>query len=424
MNRLHVKYLLIGGGLASSAAAQSIRQRDTEGSVLLVGQEINRPYHRPRLSQNYLLGRQIREELFTLHDRWFREQRVDLRTSRRAAQLDTARQVVTLDNGEEVAFDKLLIATGALPRPLDVPGAGLPGNYSLRTIEDADRLRNAIEQVRREGRPHDRGRGRAVIVGQGLLAVELAATFTQLDLHVDLVFTSEHPWARFAGESTGRFLTRFLQARNIDLHPRLAVTGLEGDGRVQRVMLSDGRTLECDFVTPALGIVPHKELLRGTTLSAERAILVDEYCRTSHQAIFAAGDCAAILDPAFGKYRILDHWQSAIDTGTVAGINMAGGNQPYDQVNTFTSRVFQLSLTAWGEARLIERRIIRGNTNVEEPNFAEIGLDAGGRVMQALALDHPDENEALRELVRRHVPIDGHESQLRDPQFDLQSLLK
>src|SRR5688500_14523264 len=156
MNGLHVKYILIGGGLASSSAAEAIRALDREGSLLLVGQEVNRPYHRPALSKDYLLGKTPRRELFTLPDDWFAKNQVILRTHVRATALDTARHTVTLDDGEVVAFDRLLIATGGSPRRLKVPGGDLPNVFYLRTVEDADRIHHAVEKALREGRPHER----------------------------------------------------------------------------------------------------------------------------------------------------------------------------------------------------------------------------------------------------------------------------
>ena len=182
MNRLHVKYVLVGGGLASSAAAQAIRPLDPEGSILLIAQEVNRPYHRPPLSKDYLLGLKTRSDLYAVDDLWFASNHVELRTGRHASRLDANRSSVTLDTGEEISFDRLLIATGGSPRPLRIPGAELPNLLYLRTIEDADRLRHAMEKSLREGHPHSRGRGRACIIGAGRLGAELASTLTQAGL--------------------------------------------------------------------------------------------------------------------------------------------------------------------------------------------------------------------------------------------------
>ena len=419
MSGLHVKYLLVGGGVASSAAAAAIRQRDRDGSLLLVGQEVHRPYNRPMLSKEYLLGRTARPDLFTQSDHWFADNHIEMRTGRRAARLDAPRRTVTLDSGEEVAFDHLLIATGATAKHLNIPGAELPNIFYLRTIDDADRLHHAIEKARNEGRRHDIGRGRVAVVGASLLGVELAATLTKLGLAVDLIFAAPHPWRKYAGEGAGRFLSLYLENLGIKLHPQTIALRLEGDGRVQRVVLSDGTTLDVDFVVGAIGINPNKELLRNTSVAAEKAILVDEHCRTSDAGIFAAGDCAAVLDPLFGKYRLIDHWDSAMTTGAVAGANMAGANETYSAVNHSHSTFTGLRASIWGEPRLVERRIVRGNPNVESPDFIEIGIAADGRVAQVLAFNHPGEDELLAELVRRRLNVTDIEGKLRDPSVPL-----
>src|SRR5690348_1014860 len=165
MSNLHVKYLLVGGGVASSSAAHAIRQIDPEGAVLLIGQEVNRPYHRPPLSKQYLRRQSDRGQLSSLPIGWFPEHHVELRTGRRVVQLDTARQVAFLNDGEEITYDRLLLATGSSPVQLEVPGAALPNVFYLRTIEDADRLLNAIDKAKHEGRPNHRGgHGRVAVI--------------------------------------------------------------------------------------------------------------------------------------------------------------------------------------------------------------------------------------------------------------------
>src|SRR5262245_43257531 len=183
MNKAHVKYLLAGGGLAAGSAAEAIRAHDPRGSILLIGQEVNRPYHRPPLSKQYLRREVPRSELVVEPVGWFDRNNIELRTGRRVAHLDTARHAAILDNGEEINYDALLLAIGASPRPLTVLGADLPNVYLLRTIEDADRLHHAIDKARNEGQKNERGsRGRASVIGGGVLGVEVAASLTQLGL--------------------------------------------------------------------------------------------------------------------------------------------------------------------------------------------------------------------------------------------------
>jgi 3-phenylpropionate/trans-cinnamate dioxygenase ferredoxin reductase component len=267
------------------------------------------------------------------------------------------------------------------------------------------------------------GRGRVTVIGGGVLGVELAATMTQVGLAVDLVVSHAHPWDKFAGEHTGKFLAHYLQQRGVTVHANRRPLRLEGDGRVQRIVLDEQTSLACDFVIAAVGAVVNKDLLRGTPINAEKAILVDSRCRTNVPDIFAAGDCAAVFDPLFGKHRILDHWDHAKTSGAIAGTNMAGGDVGYEAVNYFFSDVFELALSAWGESKQVDRRLIRGTTALESPDFVEIGIAADGRVAQVLAINHAGEDELLRDLVSHRVRVEGKEEAMKDPGFGLKELL-
>ena len=423
MNGSHFKYVLLGGGVSSGAAAAAIRQRDTAGSVLLVGQEVNRPYHRRPLSREYLLGSKGRGDLFTVADHWFTDHHIELCTGRRALRLDTNRRTIIFDNGQEVGFEKLLIATGGSPIRLKIPGIELPNVYYLRTMENADRLRNAVEKAGREGRPHERGRGRAGVIGGGFLGVELAGTLAQMGLDVALVEAGTQPCWGFTGETVGRMVVGHLENRGVQVHLQTVPLRLEGDGRVQRMALSTGSTVDVDLVAVAIGLTPNKDLLRGTAIVSESAILVDDHCRTNQDDIYAAGDCAAIFDPLFGRYRRVDHWEMAVLSGAIAGRNMAGADERYEQVSYYSIEMLDLKLSVWGEARQVQRRIVRGNTTVDSPDFVEIGVDGSGKISQVVAINHSGEDEVLGELVRRRLSVNEHDGLLRDPCRKLRDLL-
>ena len=425
MSSLHVKYLLVGGGLATSSAAQAIRKLDPRGELMIAGAERIGPYHRPPLSKEYLRQprRGDRSGLFALPSNWYAENQVRLRTGLRASALDTARRTVALENGEEISFDQLLLATGMSPLHLSIPGADYPNVYYVRTADDVDRLRNAADKALREGQRYRNGRGKIAVVGAGVLGVELAASLTQLGLAVELLASKSHPWHKFAGEHTGGFLTRYLEKRGIAVHTNCRPQRFEGDGRVQRVVINDSSFVTCDFVVAAVGAVANRELLRGTPINAEKAILVDPRCRTNVEGIYAAGDCAAVFDPLFGKHRMLDHWENATVTGAIAGTNMAGGDARYDVANHFFSDVFELSMNAWGEPRQADRRLIRGSTSTDSPDFVEIGIAADGRIAQTIAMNHAGEDELLAELVKRRVRVAGNEEALKDPTTPLSHLL-
>jgi 3-phenylpropionate/trans-cinnamate dioxygenase ferredoxin reductase subunit len=423
MSHLHVKYLLAGGGVASSAAAVAIRKLDPLSTLLMVGQEANRPYNRSPLSKDFLRRSTRHGELFTLPDGWFARNDVELRTGRRVAHLDTARCAVTLDNGKEISYDKLLLATGASSTRLDVPGATLPNLFYVRTLEDVERLGHAIDQAKGEGRSHSHGRGMVTVIGGGVLGVELTATLSQMGLAVHLVVGPEHPWHRFAGDPAGRYLTRYLQNHAVEVSNACRAIGLEGDGRVQQVKLDDGRSIPCDFAVAAVGCTANRELLRNTPLPAEKAILINDHCRTSDPHIYAAGDCAAVYDPLFGKHRIIDNWHHAATTGTLAGTNMAGGNAVYNLVNTYTTQAFDLTATVFGEPRLVDRRIVRGSTAGDDASFTELGIAADGRIASVLAIGKNHDLSGLQQLVANRVEVNGNQEGLKDTDVPLSTFI-
>jgi 3-phenylpropionate/trans-cinnamate dioxygenase ferredoxin reductase subunit len=419
MSHLHVKYLLAGGGIASSAAAVAIRKLDPANTLVMIGQEINRPYHRPPLSKGYLRRQKRHEELFTLPGDWFDRNNVELRTGRRVAHLDTARCAATLDDGSEISYDNLMLATGASPTRLTLPGSTLPSVFYVRTIDDIERLGHAIDKAKAEGRPHAGGRGRVAVIGGGILGVEMTGTLAMMGLGVDLVVGREYPWFKFAGEPAGKYVARYLQAKGVEVHNGRRAVRLEGDGRVQRVILDNDLPLDCDFVVATVGTHANRDLLRGTPITAENAILVDEHCRTSDEHVYAAGDCAAVYDPLFEKHRYIDHMDNAIVTGTIAGTNMAGGDARYSVVSVYGTGAFELTATIWGEARLVDRRIVRGQTSGDDASFVEIGIAADGRIAQVLAIGQGHDTESLRKLVERRVQVNGNQEELKDPNVPL-----
>lgn len=431
MSVRHVKYLLIGGGVAGLAAAEAIRQLDDQGSILVVGQEIVRPYLRPPLSKEYLRRQMAREVLFAQGKDWFEQNRVDFHSGRRAAHLDVVRSALSLDRGEVIGYDKLLLATGMTPKLLDVPGARLPGLFYLRTLEDANHIQTAVDNARGKGLPHSPGaykgpRGVAAVIGAGLLGTELAASLTQLGLAVDLLCAHAHPLDKLIGEVTGKALLAYMVRRGVRVHGDARCQRIEGDGRVQRVTSGDGKWFHCDFAVAAVGATALRDLLRGTPIAAEKAILTDAHCRTNILNIFAAGDCAAIFDPLFGKHRILDHWDHALLSGALAGRNMAGRNEAYASVNSFSSQVFDLSIRGWGEPRLVERRLVRSMRAGDEnaPEIIEFGIAADGRICQIIALGCDADYPLLRDLVGARLSVAGREEKLKDPALPLRDLLQ
>lgn len=415
MGSIHVKYLLLGGGSAAAACAQAIREVDSGGEIMLVSAEAGRPYHRPPLARGYLRREISLEQIFFHPADWYSNHGVTLRTSTRAMALDVAKRVVTLVDGTPVLFDKLGIATGAVARTLEVPGGTMPGVMGFRTVEDVNRIHHAAE-VALKGPV-----GRAAVVGSGLIAIEVAASLAKMAdpegrwLRVALVCGKPHLLDGLAGESVGRILARRLDEIGVEVRTGDPVVAIEGDGRAQRVRTT-GAAHPCDFVVAAEGWTPSKEFLRGTNITAEKAILTNPHGETSVPGIFAAGECAAMFDPVFGKHRVLDHWDVTVSRGLVVGANMAGANSAWKGVTVHRAEVGGTRVVVMGEPRFADRRIVR---DMGTAGLAEIGVDRQGKVASVVLIGLTELEEVFGELVRSRTDVSGREEALRDPKQPL-----
>ncbi len=415
MSAFHVKYLILGGGSAAASCAESLRQIDPSGDVLLVSAQTSRPYHRPPLARGYLRKELRPVDLFTHPADWYSRARVTLRTNVRALQLDPPRKSVTLSDGQRVLFDRLLIATGATPRPLTVPGAQLPGVMSFRTFEDVDRIQHAADIALSVGH------GRVAVIGSGLIATEIAASLalrrSSRKLAVTLICPAAHVLDPLAGENASRAVERALEALGVTVRTRAPLAGLAGDGRVQRVELAGEAPLPVDFAVVATGWAPQIDVIRNTAISAEKAILVDARGQTNVEGIFAVGECAAMFDPVFGKHRLLDHWDAHRQMAQVVGINIAGGSAAWEGITIHSAEVGtpEAGLTKvriLGEPRFADRRIVR---DAGDQGLAEIALDRAGRPCSAALVSWTAEITPIISLLRSRTPLTGREDQIRDP---------
>ncbi len=407
MSEKRTQYLLLGGGVAAAEAAAAIREIDPAGSILLVGREVNRPYDRRAVNKSYLRRAAGRADLALRPDGWYADHHIELHTNQRATSLEVGRRRVTLDSGEAVGFERLLIATGAAPAKLDVPGGDLPAVYPLWTLEQADAIHRAAESAR----PFTSGRRpvRACVVGGGMNGAEAAATLAGAGLAVEWVAGHRGPLGPVAGEAAQRSIKRLFAENGVGLRDGRAAA-VEGDGRAQRVVTTGGEAVACDLVVHCVGMKVNRALLRGSPVAAETAILADVQGQTNVPGVYAAGDVAAWFDPRFGKHRPVSHWGHAAESGLIAGKNMAGAWAAWAGDDGYSVELFGRTLWAWGDARRIDRRLLRGGGE----SFAEIGVEADGRVAFVLSVGREAENVALRALVDTRASTLGREESLKD----------
>jgi 3-phenylpropionate/trans-cinnamate dioxygenase ferredoxin reductase subunit len=387
-----VEHLIIGGGVAAAKAAEGLRAAGGEGSAVVMTAEPELPYERPPLSKEFLRGEAGREKVRTHDEGWYRDHEVEVLLATRASTLDASTRTVTTEIGDQLRYGGLVLATGATPIRLGLPGEDLEGVYYLRTVDDSERLRAAISRAET-----------MVVIGGGFIGAEVAASATQMDTRVTLLELAETLWTPAVGPQMEGFFEEFLRDRGVHVRTRTGAQELEGDGGVEAVALPDGTRLPADVVVIGVGVRPDVDLAERAGLAVDDGVLVDEHLRASDR-IWAAGDVANAAHPSFGRIRI-EHWAEALNQGLIAGRNLAGASERYDRVPYFFSDQFDLSLSHLGHVRQWDQLVTRGDQRVKEPRFVAWYL-RHGVPRAALIVNQCDAEDPVREVIRRGEPVD------------------
>lgn len=386
-------HVIVGGGLAAAKAAETLRSEGFDGAVVLVTAEDHLPYERPPLSKGYLQGNDALDTVFVHDDAFYDDNRIEVRKGVRATGLDTTDSSVTLDGGEQLHFDRLLLATGSEPRRLPVPGGDLDGVHMLRTIEDSTSMLQAFSAAER-----------VAIVGAGWIGCEVAAAARGHGLDVTLIDPADTPLYGSMGPEVGKVYAELHASKGVDLHMGTKVTGLVGDGRVSGVETDTAGRIDADLVVVGIGVTPRVELAEQAGLTVERGVQVDEFLRSSHESVFAAGDIASAWHPLFEQRIRVEHWANAQNQGVTAARNMLGGSEPYDRVPYFFSDQYDLGMEYSGDSRGYDRVVFRGEPASGE--FLAFWL-RGGVVLAAMNANIWDVTDDLQALVRSRSPVDA-----------------
>jgi 3-phenylpropionate/trans-cinnamate dioxygenase ferredoxin reductase subunit len=398
-------FVIVGAGMAGGKAAETLREEGFDGRIVLVGAEPERPYERPPLSKDYLRGESERVGAYLQEDPgWYDEHQVELRTGATVESLDVGGRAVVLAGDERIAYDALLLTTGAEPKRPPIPGADLEGVHVLRTLEDSDGLRAVLQ----------RG-GRLVIVGAGWIGCEVAASARQRGMEVAVVEPQSVPLEGVLGAELGGFYRDVHADHGVGLHLGTGVEAIEGAGRAERVRCSDGTTLDADAVLLAVGVAPRTALAEGV-LDVDNGIVVDSGLRTSADAVFAAGDVANHHHPLFGRLRV-EHWANALEQGPAAARAMLGQDVTYDRVPYFFSDQYDVGMEYAGHSRPGDEVVFRGDPAARE--FIAFWL-RDGRVAAGMNVNVWDVNEQIQALVRSGASVD--QARLRDPDLALDEL--
>jgi 3-phenylpropionate/trans-cinnamate dioxygenase ferredoxin reductase component len=291
--------VIVGGGLASARVVEAYREAGGEAPIVLVSADTAPPYHRPPLSKRYLRGESKREDAYVQPEQFYADHGVDLRLGTRVGRLDLGGRALELVGGERIPWERLVLATGAVPRRPELPGADLEGVTTFRWIDDSTGVRRAAESG-----------ARAVVVGSGFIGMEVSASLRTLGREVVLVYRDELYGQFRVAELSGALEERYRE-RGVDLAPQDEVVELRGNGRFAAARLKSGREVEADIAVFGFGVDPAVELAETAGIEVDDGIVVNERFETSAPGVYAAGDVAAFWDPLFGRRRRIEHWSNA-----------------------------------------------------------------------------------------------------------------
>jgi 3-phenylpropionate/trans-cinnamate dioxygenase ferredoxin reductase component len=408
MSAREVEFLLIGGGLASANCARWLRESGSEGEILLVGREPDPPYNRPECSKGYLRGEESREEPLFRPNAWWEEQKIELLTRTSVMSLDAQAHTAKLSDKQEIRFGKALIATGANVRRLNVPGCELEQIHYLRTLGNADAIREGVADAEN-----------VVLIGGSYIGCEVAASLTLMGKKATIVMQEEATLERGFGKRAGRFFQELLESHGITVHGSDGLERFEGDavtaapsgahagGRVGKVVTTNGLELPAEAVVVGAGVTPDIALAKraGLDIGERGGVLCSSRLETSAPGVFAAGDIAEYDSPLHDSHVRIEHWDVAFNHGKTAALNMLSGDVPHEVVPYFYS-----VLGDWGELEYVgpayewDEEIVRGS--YEDGDFTTWYLE-GGRVRAALTFGRSEDLDHARRLIAGRTVLDG-----------------
>jgi len=380
-------YIIVGGGLAGASAVEGIRERDKDGGILIISSEKHLPYDRPPLTKKLWFGKKKVEDIFLYHQEFYVQNGVTVASGVSVVALDAKQKSITTNDGRQYTFQKLLLATGGVPRTLPVPGGNLEGICYFRTLDDYLRMRK--ESI--EGKS-------ATVIGGGFIGSELAAALAINKVNVTMIFPDSYLVNRVFPDYLGKALLNQYLARGIKILANEKPSAFSRTGNRFTTHTQNNGKIESDMVIVGIGIAPSIELARDAGLETGNGIIVNEYLQTSSPDIYAAGDNAFFLYQVLGKQTRVEHWDNALNQGKWAGRNMAGAREPYTYMPYFFSDLFEFGYEAVGE---VDAQLETFADWQKENDTGVIYYLKDNKVRGAMMCNVWDKVEAARKLIRK-----------------------
>ena len=372
------RFVILGGGMVAGYAAKQLVESGLKpGELAILSADTAIPYERPPLSKGFLAGKDTEDAIRINPEDFYRQHGIEVKLGCEISAVDPKRKRLTLTSGGEVGFSKLIVATGARPRTLEIPGAELRSLYYLRSLDDSKAIRRAADTVKR-----------SVVIGGGFIGMEVAAVLAQKGVEVTMVLNDERVFKRLFTPEMSSFFENYYTARGVRFTRSAKVAELRGDGAVSGVVLVGGREIACEMVVAGIGVEPVTDVLANSGIDVADGVMVNEYLETSRPDIYAAGDVANYQDVLFGKRRRVEHWDNAVSQGQYCGRALMGERAPFKHVPYFFSDVFDLSYEYWGDSSGADEIVHRGDLSSQ--SFSVWWLQQK-RVVAAFTMNRPDE---------------------------------
>lgn len=384
--------LIIGASHASAQVVDSLRREGHSGPLILAGDEPHLPYQRPPLSKKFLTGELEEERLWIRAEAFYEKQGVELRLGRRATAIHRSQREVEFADGTRLAYGRLVLSTGARPRPAPLPGANLAGVHTLRSLADVAAIRQDLAPGRR-----------AVLIGAGFIGLECAASLVRLGLEVTVLEMTERVMSRMIAPEMSAFYRAVHEAEGVRLLTSQQVAAIEGERRVTGVLCADGSRHPADLVIVAIGVVPNAELAAATGLACDNGIAVDEYCRSSDPHIYAIGDCCSFPSQRYARRVRLESVDNACEQAKTAAANLCGKPTVHDKLPWFWSDQYELKLQIVGLSQGHDRVVLRGD--VTGRKFSCCYLH-GQELLALDAVNQPGEFMAAKRLIGERARFD------------------
>jgi 3-phenylpropionate/trans-cinnamate dioxygenase ferredoxin reductase subunit len=398
-------FVIIGASLAGAKAAEALREEGFDGRIVLVGEEVERPYERPPLSKGYLLGKEEREKIYVHPENWYAEHDVELRLGVRATAVEREAHTVSLADGDKLPYDKLLLTTGSSVRRIPIPGAELEHVHYLRRVEDSDALKVAFT-----------GSPRVVVVGAGWIGMETAAAARELGAEVTIIEPQPTPLYAVLGPELGEVFANLHRDHDV----RLMLGSGVSEIRPGSVVASDGSELPADVVIVGVGIRPNSELAEAAGLAVNNGIVVDELLRTTDHDIYAAGDVANAHNPRLGRNLRVEHWANALNQGPAAARSMLGRAEPFASLPYFFSDQYDLGMEYSGYVAPGDYDDVVYRGDVAGREFIAFWRK-DGHVVAGMNVNVWDVSDPIRNLIRSGRAVDT--ARLTDPAVPIEELL-